>query len=110
MGTRRLLVFDRHLWQLNNMSRPLRMEYQSAWHPVMKRSGEGVFNEPGDVAVSLTRRLRGDSLNEVGKQFHMNKYSFVGSVIERMKVEISRDSAIKRRVDQLTKLLARKIR
>ena len=70
-------------------------------------SRRGVFNEPRNVAIYLTRRLRGAGLKEVGRPFHLHKYSSVSSVIERMKTEISRDRDIRKRVDNLTELLSK---
>ena len=45
------------------------------------RSRRGQFNEPRNVAVFLTRKLRRDSLKDIGRQFHMEKYSSVSSII-----------------------------
>ena len=56
------------------------------------------------MAISLTRRLRGDSLKEIGHAFHMPKYSSVRSVIERMEALISTDRTLKARVNKLAAL------
>jgi hypothetical protein len=47
-------------------------------------SQRGSFNEPRNMAIYLTRRLRGDGLKQIGEQFQVKKYSSVSSVIERM--------------------------
>jgi hypothetical protein len=49
------------------------------------RTRRSVFDEPRDVAIYLTRRLRGDSLKQIGEQFQVRKYSSVSSVIEQRK-------------------------
>ncbi|MDY6951758.1 MAG: helix-turn-helix domain-containing protein, partial [Thermodesulfobacteriota bacterium] len=65
------------------------------------RSRRGQFNEPRNVAILLTRKLRRDSLKEIGQQFHMEKYSSVSSVIERMKKQMLADRNLKKRVDRV---------
>ena len=64
-------------------------------------SRRGISNEPRAVAIYLLRRLRGDRLDEIGKEFRMAKYSSVSSVIQRMKSEISRNRKLRKRVEQL---------
>ena len=62
------------------------------------RSIRGQFNEPRNVAIYLTRKLRHDSLKEIGSWFQMEKYSSVSSIIERMKKQILTDKNLKKRV------------
>ncbi len=64
-------------------------------------SRRGVFNEPRNVAIYLTRRLRGDSLRQIAEQYQMRKYSSVSSVIERMKVLLAKDRKFRVRVEKL---------
>jgi hypothetical protein len=52
-------------------------------------STRGVLNEPRNVAIFLMRHLRGEKLEEIGRQFGISKYSSVSSVIEKMKKEMS---------------------
>ncbi|OQX61870.1 MAG: hypothetical protein B5M56_08015 [Desulfococcus sp. 4484_241] len=35
------------------------------------------FNEPRDVAIYLTRKLRRDKLTQIGRDFSINRYSSV---------------------------------
>jgi len=63
------------------------------------RSKRGVFNEPRNVAIFLSRRVRGDRLDEIGRDFNLKRYSSVSTVIERTKAQISRDRKLKQRVD-----------
>jgi REP element-mobilizing transposase RayT len=64
-------------------------------------SKRGVFNEPRNVAIYLTRRLRGDSLKQIGEQFQVRKYSSVSSVIGRMNTAITMDRKLRGRVEGL---------
>ena len=70
-------------------------------------SKRGTFNEPRCVAIYLIRKLRRDSLKEIGKGFYLQKYSSVSSIIERMKTRIQNKRKFKMRIkkmeDQLRK-------
>ena len=57
------------------------------------------------MAIFLTRRLRNDSLKQIGEQFKMHKYSSVSSVIERMKELIAEDRNLRERIEKLILLL-----
>ena len=49
----------------------------------------------------LMRHLRGDSLEEIGREFEIAKYSSVSSVVERMKGMIAKDGRFRKRVVKL---------
>jgi REP element-mobilizing transposase RayT len=70
-------------------------------------SKRGVFNESRNVAIYLTRRLRGDSLKEIGEQFRINKYSSVSSVIERLKTRIAEDRKLRKRIESIVLTLSK---
>ncbi len=70
------------------------------------RSRRGYFNEPRNVAIYLTRRLRGDTLKFVGEVFGINKNSTVSSSIDRVKYEMRRDKGVSLRVEKLIKSLS----
>ena len=63
------------------------------------RRGHG--NEARNVAIYLTRRLRGDRLREIGETFKIDRYSTVSTIVERMKVRIERDETLRKKVDHL---------
>jgi len=48
-------------------------------------SARGVTNDPRDISIYLVRTLKGDSLEQIGKHFQIEKYSTVGSAIAREK-------------------------
>ena len=68
-------------------------------------SRRGVLNEPRNVAMFLFRRLRGEKLEEIGRQFGISKYSSVSSAIEKMKRDISADRKLRVRVKNIEKTL-----
>ena len=51
----------------------------------------------------LMRHLRGDSLEEIGREFRVAKYSSVSSVFERIKAVIAKDRKLRQRVEELKK-------
>jgi len=61
----------------------------------------GLFNEPRSAAIYLMRRLRRDSLSEIGEVFQVEKYSTISSSIQRLKVRLRNDTAMKNRIDKL---------
>jgi putative transposase len=70
-------------------------------------SRRGSFNEARNVAVYLARRLRRDRLKEIGEAFQMNTYSSVSSVIERVKAAFTADKRLKRRVERISRIIAK---
>ena len=68
-------------------------------------SRRGVLNEPRNVAMFLIRRLRGEKLDEIGRQFGLSKFSSVSSAIGKMKREISADRKLRMRVENIEKML-----
>ena len=44
------------------------------------------------------RHLRGDSLEEIGREFEIAKYISVSSVVERMKAMITKDCRLRKRM------------
>ena len=68
-------------------------------------SRRGVFNEPRDVAMYLTRRLRGEKLEAIGRGFNISKYSSVSSAIEKTRKEILANAKLKRRMSKVEALL-----
>lgn len=64
-------------------------------------SRRGYLNEPRNVALYLVRRLRNDTLNQVGDEFRIAKYSTVSSVVEKVKSDMGLDKKIKKRIMSL---------
>ncbi len=67
----------------------------------------GKKNEARNVAIYLTRKLRRDTLKEIGEQFNIDNDSTVSSVIERMKKRLAQDRKLSTRLDKMAKLIAK---
>ena len=65
------------------------------------KSKRGVFNEPRNVAIYLSRLLRYNGLDEIYKAFHMRRHSSASSAIGRMKNELSKSMEMKKRVEKI---------
>jgi chromosomal replication initiation ATPase DnaA len=65
----------------------------------------GEFNEPRNVSIFLMRRLRRETLKDIGARFGIEKYSSVSSVIERLKKQMRNDTKLRQRVDDLQKII-----
>ena len=64
-------------------------------------SKRGLPNEPRNIAIYLTRRLRGDSLKTISEQFQVEKYSSVSSVIGRLNAAMAEDRRLRKQVEKL---------
>jgi REP-associated tyrosine transposase len=61
----------------------------------------GRANEARNVAIYLTRKLRRDTLKEIGSHYQITNDSTVSSVIDRMKRKLAKDRKLRLRLDKL---------
>jgi REP element-mobilizing transposase RayT len=61
------------------------------------------LNEQRDVAIYLSRCLRNDTLEQLGKDFLLNAHSSVSTVLRRIKKRIVKDSVFKKKVNEIEK-------
>ena len=77
-------------------------EYYGVDENELYKTKRGTTNEPRNISVYLMRRLRKDSLNEIGRKFRIEKYSSVSSIIERINLLIKEDPALANRIDEVS--------
>jgi hypothetical protein len=53
------------------------------------------------------RRLRRDTLKEIGRQIKIEKYSSVSSIIKRVKRQMDEDAGFRKRIDELSSKLTK---
>jgi REP element-mobilizing transposase RayT len=82
-------------------------DFYAAGREVLYKSRRGEFNEPRNVAILLTRRLRRENLKSIAHLFQAENYSSIGSAIERMQKRLSVDPNLKARVQRVTQNIAR---
>ena len=61
----------------------------------------GTVNEARNMAIYLTRYLRGDSLKTIGNAFNIQSYSTVSSIVERFKVRMRTERGLLRKVKEV---------
>jgi len=71
----------------------------------LQLSKRGQLNEPRNVAMYLMRHLRGDPLGVICKEFGLKKDSSAGSIVDRVKKQITKDKRLKANVGRLKKTL-----
>ena len=69
------------------------------------KSKRGIFNEPRNVAIYLTRIIRRDGLMDICKEYNLKKYSSASSIIENVKKKLLKDKKFSNRVNKLNKNL-----
>jgi len=62
------------------------------------------FNEPRDVAIYLSRSLRNDTLEQLGKGYFLNAHSSVSTVLRGIKEEMEKDTVFRQKVEELKSL------
>ena len=98
---------DKELPQLRELAPELKQikkavcEYYGVDETELLSSQRGVFNEPRNMAIFLTRRLTGERLEKISGEFGMNCYSSVSSVLQQMNKLVIQDKQMKRKFDQL---------
>jgi putative transposase len=67
----------------------------------LHRTRRGISNEPRNMAIYLLRSLRGDNLEEIGREFNITRFSSVSSVVARMRGKISGDRQLRNCVEEI---------
>lgn len=76
--------------------------YRISWNELLV-SKRGAENLPRDIAIYLVRLLCCLTLPSVGKEFGINNYSTVSSVVQRVKLRAERDKHLQRELDAIGK-------
>ena len=64
-------------------------------------SRRGISNEPRNVAIFLLRNLKGSKLDKIGREFDIDKYSSVSTIIERTKQRAIKDRKFEKRIEEI---------
>ncbi len=67
----------------------------------LEQSKRGRENEPRNVAVYIARKKSGLRLDEIGKEFGLEKYSSVSSIVTRTAKQLSRSKQLQNRIDRI---------
>ena len=75
--------------------------YNTAVSDILKMQ-RGKTNEARNTAIYLTRRLRRDTLKEIGTQFGIESDSTVSSMMERIKKKQTKDRKFSHRLEEIS--------
>ena len=75
--------------------------YYDIHESILHKTRRGVTNEPRDVAIYLTRMLRGEGLRSIGKKFGLNNYSSVSTAVDRVKSQMDKDRKFRSHVETI---------
>ena len=64
-------------------------------------SKRGMTNEPRNISIYLMRNLMGNKLEEIGREFGINNYSSVSTIIGRTKNRAATDRKFRKRIERL---------
>jgi len=59
-------------------------------------------DEPRKMVIYLMRMLRGEKLDNIGKEVNMDTYNSVSIIIERMKSQTNSDRRLRKWVEEIT--------
>jgi putative transposase len=76
--------------------------YYGVDEKTLYKSKRGFTNEPRNVSIYLMRRMRKEGLIEIGKQFRIDQYSSVSSIIERVKKLVKEDPDLEKRIGEVS--------
>jgi hypothetical protein len=71
----------------------------------LEESKRGQTNEPRNVAVYLARKKCGLRLDEIGREFGIEKYSSVSSIVTKTEKQLSQNKELKNMVDRICQRL-----
>jgi chromosomal replication initiation ATPase DnaA len=71
------------------------------------KSRRGKSNEPRNVAIYLTRQLRGEKLNEICREYGLKKHSSASSAAETVRGRMLKDRQFTKRVIELKRMLVK---
>ncbi|MBU3947426.1 MAG: transposase [Proteobacteria bacterium] len=76
-------------------------EYYNVVFEDLLISRRGVFNKPRNVAIYLLRQIRGDDLNSIKEVFHINTYSTVSSIVQKIACMTKADKKLRKEIQTL---------
>ncbi|MBU0996262.1 MAG: hypothetical protein KJ737_27505 [Proteobacteria bacterium] len=78
--------------------------YETTTQDILKMQ-RGKWNDARNVSIYLIRKLRKDTLNEIGKVFGIDNDSTVSSVLERIKKRMAKDRHLSEQVNKIVESL-----
>lgn len=76
-------------------------DYYHITETQLYQSKRAFFNEPRAMGLYLSRQLRGETLKRIGDHYHIESYSTVSTIIERLKIRLKRERSLRLKYSQL---------
>ena len=80
-------------------------QFYGVGEEVLYKSIRGIFNEPRNIAIFLSRKLRNDTLEKIGKEFSLHRYSSVSTVLIRTKLFLKSKPGIMKKVKNIEEMI-----
>ena len=77
------------------------------WMPIVTSKRE-VISESRNVAIYLTRQLRGENLAEICREYGLKTHSSASSAVDRVKGQIIKDRRFSKCVEKLATMLLKR--
>lgn len=74
---------------------------------VLHKSIRGIFNEPRNIAIFLSRKLRNDTLEEIGGGFSLHRYSSVSTVLIRTKERLKNSLELQKKIKKMEEMIVK---
>lgn len=71
----------------------------------LEKTKRGQVNEPRNIAVYLARKRCGFALEIIGREFGLEKYSSVSSIVTRTETQLQKNKHMQNRIKEIKKML-----
>jgi REP element-mobilizing transposase RayT len=72
---------------------------------ILHKSIRGSFNEPRNIAIFLSRKLRNNTLEEIGREFSLHRYSSVSTVLIRIKEQLKNNLRLQKKIKKIEAMI-----
>ena len=74
---------------------------------VLHKSIRGIFNEPRNIVIFLSRKLRNDTLEEIGREFSLHRYSSVSTILIRTKERLKNSPGLQKKIKKMEEMIGK---
>ncbi len=81
------------------------MHYYKIDPEILMQAKRGQVNEPRNIAVYLSRKRSGLSLEDIGQKFGIATYSSVSSIVTRIKKQLLNNKKLRNKIETISQQL-----
>jgi REP element-mobilizing transposase RayT len=71
----------------------------------LEKSKRGLVNEPRNIAIYLARKRSGLALEIIGREFGLEKYSSVSSIVTRTEAQLLKNKNMQKRIEEIRRMI-----